>query len=69
MTAGRESDREPDPNDRVPDQRESKDTDRLTKRTEEPQTDPGETAIDPDAPGNLVDDTNSDSVPEPNEPA
>jgi hypothetical protein len=57
-----------DTDDRIPDQRQPKDTDGVTKRTEAP-TEPGDSGFDVDAPGNFVDDTRSADVPEPNEPA
>ena len=69
MDTGDKANREGEPDDRAPDQREGKDTDGVTRRTEAPQTDPGDTGFDVDAPGNFVDDTHSTEVPEPNEPA
>lgn len=56
------------PVERAPDQSEPRDTDRVAARTDAPD-DPGDTGFDSEAPGNFVDDTESDDVPEPNEPA
>lgn len=54
--------------ERVPDQHERKDTDRVVERTDAPP-DRGETGFDTEAPGNYVDDEQSHDIPEPNEPA
>jgi hypothetical protein len=68
MSERSEPNREPESSDRDADRREGSDADRGSGRTEAPRTDPSDAGIDPDAPGNFVDDTTSDSIPEPNEP-
>ena len=69
METGDKTNRGRDTDDRVPDERESNDTDRVTRRTEVPRSDRDDLEFDVDAPGNFVDDTHSANVPEPNEPA
>lgn len=60
--------REPGRSDRIPDQNDPQDTDGVIERSNAPGGS-GVAPVDPDAPGNYVDDEQSSEVPEPNEPA